>query len=258
MCRLTPSIVALIPARAGSKRLPHKNTKEFFGHPLIAYTIHAAKDSRIFREIVVSTDDDRAMLLAIQSGVRVIKRRPEDATDDAPDIRWVSHVLETRYDGPDRPDAFAILRPTSPFRTAETIQRAWTAFQEKQPCDSLRAVELARQNPHKMWIFNGTYIIPAFHGVHDDRDHLVPWHSCPTQTLPQYCIQNASLEIAWTRCVTQEASISGALVVPFATEGYEGFDLNTPDDWTLATSLVDRGLVALPTLAPQTATAPQK
>ena len=75
-----------------------------------------------------------------------------------------------------------------------------------------------------------------------------PWHSLPTQTLWKVYVQNASLEIAWTRVLQEHGNISGNRIMPFFTEGYEGFDFNTEDDWILAEALLERGLVTLPKL----------
>jgi CMP-N-acetylneuraminic acid synthetase len=228
------TIVALIPARAGSKRIPGKNTKLLAGHPLIAYTIAAAQQSGIFAEIVVCTDDVQAIGVAQQSGTSVMHRYP--VADDQPDIVWVRDAMRSRTT-----DAFAILRPTSPFRTAATIQRAWAQFVATF-CDSLRAVERwYGPSPYKMWRLAETQIAPLL-----PVDRTPPWHSMPTQTHPPVYVQNASLEMAWTRVVEETDTISGLNVIPFVTRGYEGFDLNTMADWHRAEELVRDEVVTLP------------
>ncbi len=221
------NMVALIPARAGSKRIPGKNMKVLGGKPLIQWTVEAARASGVFRDIVCSTESE---IIAATAGCSLVRRPPEFATDESPDIFWVRHAL-TFYP---QADAFAILRPTSPFRTAATIRRAFTQFLER-PCDSLRAVEPAKQHPMKMWRLGmDHYLEPAFRAPWE----RVPYHSCPTQTLPRFYIQNASLEMAWTHTVVNDDSISGRVVVPFFTQGDEGFDINTPEDWAEAERLV--------------------
>ena len=143
---------------------------------------------------------------------------------------------------------FAILRPTSPFRTAATIRRAYDQFKRTPDVDSLRAVEPVKQHPGKMWAYEGPgYPITPLLGY--TRSDGVPWHSAPTQTLPTFYVQNASLEMAWTRTVTQLGSIAGKKVLPFFTKGYEGFDLNTPEDWELAEQLIATGKVQLPSIS---------
>lgn len=73
-----------------------------------------------------------------------------------------------------------------------------------------------------------------------------PWHSSQYQSLPEVYAQNASLEIAWTRLVFQERTIAGTVLIPFFTEGHEGFDVNSSYDWSLAEYLVQNGLARLP------------
>src|SRR6266446_2410722 len=115
-------MVALIPARGGSKRIERKNERLLAGQPLIRYAIHAAQQSVLFSAIWVVTDDAETEQLALQSGVPVMKRSPETATDDAPDILWVREWMHAHNTGE---PLFAILRPTAPFRTAATIRRAY-------------------------------------------------------------------------------------------------------------------------------------
>lgn len=225
------SIVALIPARGGSKRIPGKNIRELNGHPLIAYTIAAARSSRIFSQVIVSTDDDRTSEIAVHYGAEVPWLRPKEFSgDQSPDIEWVKFTLERLRSEGSTFQAFSLLRPTSPFRKPETIQRAWTAFQRGGDCDSLRAVEKCREHPGKMWILESeTRMRPLL-----EQPATQPWHSTPYQALPPVYVQNASLEMAWTSTVLKTGTIAGAKICPFLTEGYEGFDLNRPEDWILA------------------------
>ena len=226
-------MVALIPARAGSQRVPGKNTKRLGGQPLIVYTITAALDSGVFDAVYVSTEDQRTGQIAEQTGATWIWRPPTLSLSDTPDIAWIEHVL-TRIP---RPDQFAILRPTSPFRTSATIRRAYQAFTVPDGThDSLRAVELVKQHPGKMWTWEGLGypIKPLLSGTLDG----VPWHSCPTQRLPRYYVQNSSLEMAWTACVEAHGTIHGRKVIPFFTEGLEGFTIDYPEDWERAERLV--------------------
>lgn len=239
--RRTMKMVALIPARAGSKRIPGKNMRKLAGKPLLHWTIEAAKASGVFSEIRVCTEDYGIAEWCFEHGgqVSVIKRSESSATDAAPDIVWVRECLPTDC------EQFAILRPTSPFRTAATIRRAYEQFRRTPDVHSLRAVEPVTQHPGKMWAWEGKgYPITPLLGY--TRSDGTPWHSSPTQTLPTFYVQNASLEMAWTYVVTNLGSISGKKVLPFFMEGYEGFDLNTMDDWREAERLIAEGLVQLP------------
>lgn len=225
------TIVALVPARAGSKRIPNKNVRLLGNKPLIAWTIEVAKESGIFSGVYVCTDSQEYGHIAAHYGAVVIKRFA--SLDDEPDIVWVRNALAALTC-----DAFAILRPTSPFRSAETIRRAWAHFLDNQPCDSLRAVEPVRQHPGKMWICQSNRLLPLLPWATERS----PWHSSPTQSLPTVYVQNASLEIAWTRTVLEQGTIAGTNVVPFYTEGLEGYDLNWPEQWPEAEKIAQEVL----------------
>ena len=237
------SLVALIPARAGSKRVPGKNIRRLGGHPLIAYTVTAALESRVFDAVVVSTDSEDYAAIARYYGAEVPFFRPvEFAGSLSPDIEWVEHALMTLEELGRIYDGFSILRPTSPFRQAETIQRAWQSFSQVQGADSIRAVEKCKQHPGKMWVVRHRYMTPLLPFSPGGQ----PWHSSQYQALPEIYIQNASLEMAWTRLVQDARTIAGEVVMPFFTEGYEGFDINEPDDWRNAEYLISEGKAALP------------
>ncbi len=239
-----PSVVALIPARAGSKRVQDKNVRPLADHPVIAYTIAAACQSQLFDAVVVSTDSTEYAEAARHYGAEVPFLRPaEFAGDTSPDIEWVEDTLaRLRREG--RPfDCFSILRPTSPFRQPETIQRAWNEFlAEHERVDSLRAVERCRQHPGKMWVVRGRRMHPLLPLGPQEQ----PWHSSQYPSLPEIWVQNASLEIAWSRVVSEGRTIAGEVVMPFFTEGYEGFDVNQLYDWQLAEELVGSGEARLP------------
>jgi len=241
-----PTITALIPARAGSKRIPGKNIKRFRGHPLIAYTIDSALRSEIFEDVIVSTDSDEYRAIALDYGASVPFVRPaEMAGDRSPDIEWVRHALGTLQEMDALTDAFAILRPTNPFRSPETIRRAWAQFVQDGKADSLRAVEECAQHPAKMWRIEGPRMTPVLENP--DRDG-VPWHSSQYPSLPLIHVQNASLEIAWSRVPLLSGSIAGEAIMPFVSKNFEGFDLNRPEDWIVAEHLVDSAEACLPDL----------
>jgi N-acylneuraminate cytidylyltransferase len=235
--------IALVPARAGSKRVPDKNVAALAGHPLLAYTIAAARASGVFDAVVASTDSERYAMIARHYGAEVPALRPEAiAGDTSPDVEWVEHMLDTLAAAGRTFDAFSILRPTSPFRQAATIQRAWAAFTEDPGADSLRAVEKCEQHPGKMWIKRGNRLLPLLPFGPEER----PWHSCQYPSLPLVYVQNASLEFAWSRTLRASGTIAGVNIVPFVTEGFEGFDVNQRYDWHLAELLVARGEARLP------------
>jgi CMP-N,N'-diacetyllegionaminic acid synthase len=240
-----PSAVALIPARSGSERVPGKNIRPLAGHPLIAYSIAAARDAEVFDRIVVSTDAEDIAAVARRYGAEAPFLRPEAlATAVSPDIEWVEHAVAQLHDSF---DLFAIVRPTSPFRGAEAIRRAYDQLLATPEADSIRAVEPVRQHPGKMWTIaeDGRTMSPLL----DQSGLDVPWHSSQFQTLPPVFVQNAAFELAWTRVVADTRSISGRVVAPFRTQGSEGFNIDYEEDWARAEQLVADGVAMLPVVS---------
>ena len=241
----SPRVIALIPARAGSKRVRDKNIRRLAGHPLIAYTISSALQCGIFSAVVVSTDAEDYADIARYYGAEVPFMRPgEFAGDLSPDIEWVDFTLRELSRAGDEYECFSLLRPTSPFRQPITINRAWQAFLSEEGIDSLRAVEKCRQHPGKMWVVRRKRMMPLLPLSPEDQ----PWHSSQYQSLPEVYVQNGSLEIAWSRVVLEGRTIAGNVLLPFFTQGYEGFDLNQPYDWQFAEQLVASGEASLPSV----------
>jgi N-acylneuraminate cytidylyltransferase len=219
--------------------VPGKNLAELGGHPLIAYSIAAARDSNVFDAVVVSTDSDEIAAAARRYGGHVPGLRPAAlASSTSPDIEWVLHTIELLGGGF---DVFSIVRPTSPFRSADTFRRAYELL--TGDVDSVRAVERCRQHPGKMWTIDGHRMRPLL----DQPAGEVPWHSRQYQDLPEVYVQNSSLEIAWKRVLDGDSpSIAGERVAPFLTDGPEGFSIDYPDDLVVAELMLERGEASLP------------
>jgi CMP-N-acetylneuraminic acid synthetase len=202
----------------------------------MAYSIACARESGLFDAVVVSTDSEEFAEIARRYGAEVPGLRPPElAGSTSPDIDWIEHALRgTSY------DAFSILRPTSPFRRGATVRRAWEAFTAVPEADSLRAVRPVREHPGKMWLIEGELMTPLL----PQPEGEIPTHSRQTAALPAVYVQDSSLEIAWTRIIA-DREIAGKRVVPFLTEGAEGFSIDYPDDWAEAERLAaeDPGLL---------------
>jgi N-acylneuraminate cytidylyltransferase len=235
--------ICFIPARSGSKRLPNKNIMPLAGHPMIAYSIKAALDSGVFDSVICATDSEEYANIARYYGAEVPFLRPAEISGDkSPDIDWVKRMLTTlKFHGRDY-DVFSILRPTSPFRLPETIQRAWDAFINEPLADSLRAVEKCKQHPGKMWVLRNNRMLPVLPFSNDET----PWHSSQYAALPEIYVQDASLEIAWSRIALVSNTIAGENIIPFVSRAFEGFDINEPEDWFLAEHHIKNNKVSLP------------
>lgn len=242
---MKPRAIAFIPARSGSKRVKNKNIRLLSGHPLLAYTIRAAIDSGVFDAVICATDSEQYADVARYYGAEVpFLRSAEISGDTSPDIEWVVWMLKALKEVGREFEIFSILRPTSPFRQAETIRRAWSMFVENPNADSLRAIEKCKQHPGKMWVIRGKRMLPLL----PYTNGTTPWHSSQYAALPEIYAQDASLEIAWTRAPLEQHSIAGEAIIPFISEGLEGFDINDPEDWWIAERLFATQEATLPVI----------
>ena len=237
-----PSAVAFVPARSGSERVLGKNVRPLAGHPLLAYAVETALQSGVFERVVCSTDSEEVAAVARWYGADVpFLRPPEYATSTSPDIEWLGFTLD-RLD--EAYDVFAIVRATNPFRGPAVVRRGLDQLLSTPEADSLRAVELVKQHPGKMWVLadRGRTMRPLL-----DQSHLdVAWHAGQYQALPPVYVQSSALEIAWTRVVPETGTREGRVVTPFFTEGHEGFNVDDEDDWERAERLLADGAASLP------------
>jgi CMP-N,N'-diacetyllegionaminic acid synthase len=235
-----PTAIALIPARSGSERVPRKNIRPLAGHPLIAYAIATARQADVFDRVVCSTDNGKIAEVAKRYGADIPFFRPAQfATATSPDIEWITHTLENLEE---HYDLFAIVRATNPFRGPDAFRRAMKQLLATPEADSIRAVELVKQHPGKMWIIEDKTMRPLL-----DQSHLdVAWHAGQYPALPEIYVQNSAVEIAWTRVVSQTGTREGRVVAPFLTRGHEGFNVDDEEDWARARALADSGEATLP------------
>ena len=237
-----PGLIAFVPARSGSERVPGKNVRPLAGHPLLAYAIATAHASGVADRVVCSTDSEEIAEVARWYGADVpFLRPPEYATATSPDVEWLRYTLETL---PERYDLFALVRATNPFRGPDVISRGVEQLLATPEADSIRAVELVKQHPGKMWMLDddGRTMRPLLEQNHLDQ----AWHAGQYQALPRVYVQNSALEIAWTRVVSETGTREGRVLAPFLTRGLEGFNVDDLDDWARAEEVVARGEATLP------------
>jgi len=231
-------ILAFIPARAGSKRVENKNLRPLSGKPLIAYTIEAAKRSHLINRIVVSTDSEEIAFAAKQYGAEVPFLRPKEISQsDSTEMQFFEHALDwflenENYD----PDMVVLLYPTSPFRKAESIDRAIEEMLKHPDADSLRSVRLCSEHPYKMWVTEGGFLTPFVKGE-DPNIHTFSYH-----LLPVVYIQNASIYITKPSTIRNKKSPTGDFIVPFIMDEIESVDINTLLDFKIAEIMIREGL----------------
>jgi CMP-N,N'-diacetyllegionaminic acid synthase len=241
----TPTAVAFVPARSGSERVRHKNVRPLAGHPLLAYAIETALQSGCFERVVCSTDSEQIADVARWYGADVPFLRPSElATATSPDVEWLSFTLERL---PERFDLFALVRATNPFRGPDVVRRGLEQLLATPEADSIRAVELVKQHPGKMWLLSGDGRTMA--PLLGQSELEVAWHAGQYQALPPVYVQNSALEIAWARVVAETGTREGDVLAPFLTEGLEGFNVDDEDDWARAEQLVASGEATLPVVS---------
>ena len=224
------NILAFIPARAGSKRVPNKNILPLNGKPLIAYTIEAARASQHINRIVVSTDSEEIAAVAKEYGAEVPFIRPASiAQSDSTEMQFFEHALDWfKCNEEYEPDLIVLLYPTSPFRTAASIDRAVEKISRHPEADSLRSVKLCAEHPYKMWVIENNYL-KSF-----AKNDVPNSHTLSYQLLPTIYIQNASIYITKPSTLLNKKSPTGDIIVPFVMDEEESIDINNPIDFTLA------------------------
>lgn len=218
-------VLALIPARGGSKGIPRKNVRVIAGQPLIAYSIQQAHASQWVTRTIVSTDDEEIADVSRRYGAEVPFMRPAQfATDLATDLDVFKHVLdELRLREAYVPDLILHLRPTGPLREVAVIDEALELMLRSPNADSLKTLSEAPHSPYKMWKIEDGLLRPLL-----EVPGLLEAHSMPRQILPTTYTGNGYLDIVRPRTVLERSSMVGQVVLPFIIHG-QTFDLDYPE-----------------------------
>lgn len=227
-------VLALIPARAGSKRVKNKNIRALGGKPLIAYTIQAALKAKLVDRVIVSTDSKKIAEVARKAGAEVPFLRPKDlAGSGSTELEFHEHALNWLAQNEGYvPDLVVNLYPTTPFRKASTIDKAIKRMLEVPEAESLRSIRKCSEHPHKMWQIEGAFARP-FVESQSSEQHTLAYHQ-----LPQVFIQNASIYITKPEVLQRYRSTIGKKVLAFEMSEEESVDINTPLDFFVAETLV--------------------
>ena len=208
-----PEVLAIIPARGGSKGIPRKNIRSFAGAPLIAWSIAAAQQSNTVTRVIVSTDDEEIAAVARQYGAETPFLRPaEFAQDQTTDLPVFEHALDwlaahEQY----QPNVVVQLRPTSPVRPVGLVDDAVQLLLSRAGADSVRGVVPAGQNPHKMWkidpVTGVMHPLLAVPGIDEP-------YNAPRQALPPVYWQTGHVDAIRPRVITEDHSMSGKVILP--------------------------------------------
>ncbi|CAG1010582.1 MAG: N-acylneuraminate cytidylyltransferase [Anaerolinea sp.] len=240
----SPRTLALIPARGGSKSIPRKNIKTLGGVPLIAYSIAAGKQAARVDRVIVSTDDEEIAAVAREWGAEVPFLRPDQfAQDLTPDFPVFTHALAWLAEHEDyHPEVVVQLRPTSPFRPPDCVDRAVAMLSADPDADSVRGVVLSGQNPYKMWRLPQGEEGP----MQPLLDEGFPEsYNMPRQQLPVTYWQTGHIDAIRTRTILEQNSLSGRRIRPLILDSRYTIDIDNLWDWDRAEYMLERSQVPI-------------
>lgn len=227
-------VLAIVPARGGSKELPGKNLRPLAGHPLIAYSIAAGLQAKLVNRVICSTDSEEIAVVARQYGAEVPFKRPAElAQDDSPDIDAFQHVLyELQARENYRPDIIVQLRPTSPIRQPGQVDTGIETLLNNPDTDSVRAVAPSPATPYKMWRIESDILTPLL-----TIDGVPQPFNMPRQALPEVWWQTGTLDIMRTS-VIESGSMTGSEIRPFVIEPEHAVDIDHIESFTRAERVI--------------------
>lgn len=228
------SILAIIPARGGSKSIPKKNIRSFCGKPLVSYSIETALACPSVGRVVVSSDDPFIIDVANQYGAETPFTRPKElAEDNTPDLPVFIHCLNfLKQSEGYEPDIIVQLRPTSPLRTVEMIEKGIQLLIDNPEADSVRSVCEPSQNPHKMWtIGKDSFLSPLL-----DLPITEPYNQ-PRQNLPVVYWQNGYVDVTGRATILEKNSMTGDNILPLLINNEEFIDIDNEITFKLAESI---------------------
>lgn len=226
-------VLAIIPARGGSKGIPGKNIKRFAGYPLIAYSILAGLRSESVSRVIVSTDDEEIARIARQWGAEVPFMRPAElAQDDTLDYPVIRHALDWLAENEDyHPDVVVQLRPTSPVRPGSLVDDAVRTLLGNPGADCVRGVVPSAQNPFKMWMIDESSgamkQLLAVEGIKEP-------YNAPRQILPMTYWQTGHIDAIRVEIILEKGSLTGDVLYPLHISSKYTVDIDIPSDWEAA------------------------
>lgn len=232
-----PSVLAVVPARGGSKSIPRKNIRKLAGKPLLAYTAEAGLASRNIDRFILSTDDEEIAEVGRKYGLEVPFLRPAElATDNAPTLPVIQHAVN-KLEAIDeyRPDYIVVLQPTSPLRKACHIDSAMEKLIGSDADSIISVTEVPHAcNPYSVMRLNGEYIESFL-----DFDELCNLR----QKKPVFYARNGAAIYAFTReCLLKKNSLYGDKVLPYFMKKEESIDIDDLWDWKLVELIMEYGL----------------
>ena len=227
---MAKSIIAIIPARGGSKGIPRKNIKKLGSKPLIAYTIEEALKSKCLDHVFVSTEDPEIANISKEYGAQVIDRPPSLAKDTSKTVDAVLHAIEYLERDGIHPHTVVLLQPTSPLRDVEDIDAAVNLFLDNE-CDSVISVCEPDHSPFWCFTISGKYLKPILDKKFDDTRR---------QDLPRVVTPNGAIYISSPETIRRYKGFYGDRIIPYCMPPERSIDIDKPLDFTIAEVLINR------------------
>lgn len=216
--------VAVITARGGSKRIPHKNIRPFCGKPILAYSIEAALQSGIFDEVMISTEDDEIAKIAQDYGAAFPFRRSEEtAGDHAMTIDVMTEVVESYQKIGVRPEMVCCIYPTAPFVTAEKLKKAYTAFAESGAQALIPIVKFSFP-PQRCFVVDGKYV----------KFKWKEYELTRSQDLEPYYHDAGQFYMLRTDAMMEQRTMLPERTIPLICDEMEVQDIDNLEDWKIA------------------------
>lgn len=227
------NIVALIPARSGSKGIINKNIKLYKGIPLFAHSIKIALESNYISEVYVSSDSEEYNNIAIQYGAKITPLRSKEISDDlSPDIDTFIHFLNMYKNYKEIPDIIIHLRPTYPNRSLELLNKTIEYFLNNYDnYDSLRTVVLIKKTPYKMYYIDSNNILIPYIKEHDMFKE--PFNQA-RQNFPETYLHNGCIDIVKSNIIIKKTLLSGENILPYIMNENEIDDIDNLSDFTIS------------------------
>ena len=232
-------ILAIIPARGGSKKIPGKNIKPLLGKPLIGYAIEEAHKSEHITRTIVTTDDEEIASVARDFGAQVPFMRPRElALDHVTDLPVFQHALRWLADQEDyHPDMVVHLRPTAPLRRVAHIDAGISLLLASPEVDTVRSVTGTDAHPLKMWAIEDGMLTPF---IPTDVYGIKEAYNQPRQQLPDAYIQNGSVDVIRPHIILEHDSMTGQRIKAFVMDEMDSVNVDGPLDWALAEILMQQ------------------
>jgi N-acylneuraminate cytidylyltransferase len=226
-------VLAVIPARGGSKGIKGKNLVSFKGKPLVVHSIEHALNAKSVDRVLVSTDSELIREVSLKAGAEVPFLRPAHLGEDhILDLPVFEHALNWLSNENYKPDLVVHLRPTTPHRLDNWIDEAVAMLASRPDADSVRSVSPPDMHPYRMFTIDGSGMLDPIM----KHEHKVPY-LLRRQDLPPIFHYNCVIDVTRPNTIFGQKSMTGNRMLPYLMQADDVIDIDTPRDLIIAETL---------------------